>query len=265
MYVTDLSQENLETARDEYKYNYTLIPPLAMVDELPDNENFSGSWLRLLAKELKIVFINSLITNRGNRGSEGVRDDVRLFLLEALVKGALPFQIDAIARILQIIPNLLLTGISQDFEEIEELFFSILKESGLSIFQDSFNRVKSLLYVERPMGNVRSLEDYKKLFPHMKIPEIANTFSTDEQFAYMRVAGYNPVMIQQVNQLEAKFPVTETQYQEIMGNDDSLHKAGEEGRLYLADYSIFQGAINGTFPEEQKYISCLGNNSYIQT
>lgn len=245
---------NLEAARGEYKYNYTLIPPLAMVDELPDDENFARGWLRLLAKQLKIVFINSLITNRGNRGSQSVRDDVRLFLVEALVKGALPFQVDATARILQIIPNLLITGLSQDFEEIEELFFSILKESGLSIFQDSLNRVKGLLYKERPTGHVRSLEDYQKLFPEMEIPEIANTFSTDEQFAYMRVAGYNPVIIERVNQLEDKFPVTETQYQEIMGNDDSLIKAGEEGRLYLADYSIFQGAINGTFPKEQKYI-----------
>ena len=257
--MTDLSQNNstpvdkLKLARQEYQYSYTHIPPIAMVDKLPSNENFSTGWLRLLARELKVVFINTLIANRGNRGSENVRDDVRLFFLEVLAKGALPFNLGVTARVLQIIPNLLLKGTSKDFSEIDELFFSILKESGLSIFQDSLSRVKSLLYEKRPTGLVSSLNDYQKLFPEMGIPEIADNFSTDEQFAYMRVAGYNPVMIERVNKLGDRFPVTEAQYQEIMG-DDSLTAAGEEGRLYLADYGILEGAVNGTFPSQQKYI-----------
>ena len=257
--MNDLSQNNstpvdkLKLARQEYQYSYTHIPPIAMVDKLPSNENFSTGWLRLLARELKVVFINTLIANRGNRGSENVRDDVRLFFLEVLAKGALPFNLGVTARVLQIIPNLLLKGTSNDFSEIDDLFFSILKESGLSIFQDSLSRVKSILYEKRPTGHVSSLNDYQKLFPEMGIPEIADNFSTDEQFAYMRVAGYNPVMIERVNKLGDRFPVTEAQYQEVMG-DDSLTAAGEEGRLYLADYGILEGAVNGTFPSQQKYI-----------
>ena len=115
------------------------------------------------------------------------------------------------------------------------------------------SRVKSLLYEKRPTGHVSSLNDYQKLFPEMGIPKIADNFSTDEQFAYMRVAGYNPVMIERVNKLGDRFPVTEAQYQEVMG-DDSLTAAGEVGRLYLADYGILEGAVNGTFPSQQKYI-----------
>ncbi len=261
--MTDLSQNNsknlplidtLEIARCEYKYNYSHIPPLAMVDQLPGKENFSTTWLRLLARELKVVFINTLITNRGNRGSENVRDDVRLFLLEVLAKGAIPFQLGIIARLLQIIPKLLLTRISKDYSEIDDLFFSILRESGLSIFRDSLNRVKALLYKQRATGHASSLEDYQKLFSQMEVPEIADNFSEDEVFAFMRVGGYNPVMIERVNKLSDKFAVTEAQYQEVMGNDDSLAAAGEEGRLYLADYGILEGAVNGTFPKEQKYI-----------
>ncbi len=260
--MIDLSQNNqnnqppideLKLARQEYKYNYSRIPPLAMVDELPGKENFSTNWLRLLAKVLKVVFINTLITNRGNRGSKNVRDDVRFFLLEVLSKGAIPFQLGTTARILQIIPNLLITGLSEDYREIDDLFFSILRESGLSIFQDSLNRVKSLLYENRPTGHTSSLKDYQKLFPIMEVPPIADTFSEDEVFAFMRVGGYNPVMIERVNKLGDRFEVTEAQYQEVMG-DDSLAAAGEEGRLYLADYGILEGAVNGTFPQQQKYI-----------
>lgn len=259
--MTDLSQSNyknmqsldeLEVARREYKYNYSQIPPIAMVDELPGDENFSTGWLRLLAGVLKVIFINTLIANRGNRGSENVRDDVRLFLLEVLVKGAIPFQLRTTAIVLQIIPKLL-TGLSEDYREIEDLFFSILRESGLSIFQDSLNEVKALLYKQRPTGHVTSLTDYQKLFPLMGVPKIAENFDTDEQFAYMRVAGYNPVIIERVNKLGDRFPVTEAQYEEVMG-DDSLAAAAEEGRLYLADYGILNGALNGTFPKQQKYI-----------
>ena len=261
--MTDLSQNNpksllltdsMKVARGEYKYNYTHIPPIAMVDELPRKENFSSSWLRLLARELKIIFINTLIVNRGNRGSENVRDDVRRFLLEVLVKGAIPFQFSLIARILQIFPKVLLTGISKDFSEIDDFLFSAIGESGLSIFQDSLDRINHLLFKERPTGHVTSLTDYQKLFPKIEIPQIANTFSEDEEFAYMRLAGYNPVMIERVNQLGDNFRVTEALYQEVMGNDDSLTAAMEEGRLYLADYGILSGALNGTFPEKQKYI-----------
>ncbi|WP_339386418.1 hypothetical protein [Calothrix rhizosoleniae] len=47
----------------------------------------------------------------------------------------------------------------------------------------------------------------------------------------MRVAGYNPVVIERVktasslNILINKFPVTEAQYQEVMGVDDSIKTA----------------------------------------
>ncbi len=92
------------------------------------------------------------------------------------------------------------------------------------------------------------------MFPYAEIPNIAKNFQDDEVFTYTRVAGYNPVMIQRVNKLGDRFPVTEVQYQEVMGSDDSLVAAGEEGRLYLADYGILSGAVNGTFPKEQKYI-----------
>ena len=245
----------LEIARRRYKYNYNLIPPIAMVDELPSEENFSSGWLRLLAKELKVVFVNTLITNRGNSGSQEVNDDVRNFILEVIIKGAIPFQLGLIAGLLQILPQLILQGTSKNYQEIDDLFFKVLKSSGLSIFGNSLKRILKHLSKGHPTGHVQDLEEYNnKLFPQIPLPEIADNFQSDEVFAYTRIAGYNPVMIKQVNELGDRFPVTETQYQEVMGSDDSLAAAGEEGRLYLADYGILEGAVNGTFPQEQKYI-----------
>ncbi|WP_414541413.1 lipoxygenase family protein [Nostoc sp. CCY0012] len=246
--------QDLEAAKKQYQYNYTHIPPLAMVDELPGSELFSNQWIYLLAQVLKAIVVNTIITNRGNRGSQSVRDDVKWFILEALIKGAIPVKISIITQLLPIIPKVLILGLSKDFRELDDLFFSMIRENGLKIFQDSLDRVTALLYKGHPTGHVSNLQDYKQIFPIMKPEAIAQTFQQDEVFAYMPVGGYNPLVIKRVNTPGDNFPVQEEHYQAVMGNEDSLATAGEEGRLYLADYKILDGAINGTFPGPQKYI-----------
>lgn len=248
------SGDSLEVARQRYQYNYNHIPPLAMLDVLPEQEQFSREWLYLLAQSLKVIFVNTIITNRGNRGSLSVRDDVRDFILEAIIKGAVPIQFSVASRLLQIIPQMLLVGFSKDFSELDDLFFALLKESGVSVFRDSVERIKELMYEGQPTGHVKSLNEYEKLFPEMELPALAHTFAEDDVFAYMQVAGYNPLVIQRVRHLGENFPVTDEHYQGVMGDDDSLFAAIEEGRLYLADYQILAGAVNGTFPKEQKYL-----------
>ncbi|MBC1223060.1 lipoxygenase [Nostoc sp. UCD121] len=252
--ISSSSTHNLDIARQEYQYNYNHIPSIAMVDQLSITEEFTTNWYFLLAQQLRVLFINTLIVNRGNQDSKSIRDDVERFVLEALLKGAVPARISILARILQIIPQLLLKGISKDFRELDELFHSILKENGLVILRDALNRIINLLYEGQPTGHATSLKDYENLFPVISLPAIAKTYQEDEVFAYMRVAGYNPVMIERVTTLSDRFPVTDKHYQAVMGNDDSLAAAGLEGRLYLADYKILDGAINGTFPHEQKYL-----------
>ncbi|MBE8999156.1 lipoxygenase [Nostoc sp. LEGE 12447] len=252
--ISSSSTHTLDIARQEYQYNYNHIPSIAMVDQLSITEEFTTNWYFLLAQQLRVLFINTLIVNRGNQDSKSIRDDVERFILEALLKGAVPARISILARILQIIPQLLLKEISKDFRELDDLFHSILKENGLAILRDALNRIITLLYEGQPTGHATSLKDYENLFPVISLPAIAKTYQEDEVFAYMRVAGYNPVTIERVTTLSDRFPVTDEHYQAVMGNDDSLAAAGLEGRLYLADYKILDGAINGTFPHEQKYL-----------
>ncbi|MBD2449132.1 lipoxygenase [Nostoc sp. FACHB-152] len=246
--------DSLAVARQQYQYNYTHIPAIAMVDELPDQEQFTSAWFCLLAQVVRIIFINTLIVNRGNQGSPSVRDDVKRFILEALIKGAIPFQVGVVARLLQILPQFLIKSISKDFREVDDLLFSLFKEGGITILRDSLNRVVNLLYKDQPRGHVTNLKDYEKLLPEIPLPAIASTYQEDEVFAYMQVAGFNPLMIKRVESLSDRFPVTDEHYQAVMGSEDSLSAAGQEGRLYLTDYGILDGAINGTFPKEQKYL-----------
>lgn len=106
-----------------------------------------------------------------------------------------------------------------------------------------------------------SLTEFRELFVTLPLPAIADTFQEDEIFAYMRVAGPNPVMLERVqadsSAIFQKFPVSDDQYRAVMGDHDDLHRAGTEGRLYAVDYGMLEGALLGTFgptPEEQKYL-----------
>lgn len=113
------------------------------------------------------------------------------------------------------------------------------------------------LNANSPKGRASSLEDYKKLFAYIELPPIADFFEDDSVFADLRLAGPNPVMIERMTTPDARFPVTEEQYQERMGSGDSLATAMQEGRVYLADYGVLAGALDGTFgatPPLQKYV-----------
>ncbi|QLE44179.1 lipoxygenase [Nostoc sp. C052] len=99
-----------------------------------------------------------------------------------------------------------------------------------------------------------SLEDYNKLFIKIPLPEISARFQEDLVFAYMQVAGPNPLMLQKVSEQEQLLQITNEQYQQIIGTSDSLEVAKKEGRLYKADYSKLKNMENGNFPNRQKYI-----------
>ncbi|WP_334710960.1 hypothetical protein [Nostoc sp.] len=77
-----------------------------------------------------------------------------------------------------------------------------------------------------------SLEDYNKLFIKIPLPEISSRFQEDLVFAYMQVAGPNPLMLQKVLEQEQPLQITNEQYQQIIGISDSLEVAKKEGRLY---------------------------------
>ncbi len=77
--LTGFSNSNsVEIVKQKYQYNYTHIPPLAMLDTVPEIEQFSKDWFYLVAQNMRIIFVNTIITNRGNRGSLSVRDEFEL-------------------------------------------------------------------------------------------------------------------------------------------------------------------------------------------
>jgi len=103
-------------------------------------------------------------------------------------------------------------------------------------------------------GRPRSLDDYAAIFRTIAAPAIADTFQDDGVFARQRVAGANPLVIRQVRGLDDRFPVTEALFRSVLPGD-GLEAAGQEGRLYLADYRELQDVQEGFFRGTPKFLS----------
>ncbi|WP_437933249.1 lipoxygenase family protein [Sorangium sp. So ce341] len=113
---------------------------------------------------------------------------------------------------------------------------------------------KLLLDLVGMYGQATSVYDYVSEFQTFRLPEIASAYQDDAIFAWMRVAGPNPLVLKRVASPGASFPVTDAQYRSVMGEGDSLASAGKEGRLYLADYEVLSQLVPGTAPDQQKYV-----------
>jgi len=81
-----LEKLNTINSMYQYNYNYNHIEPLAMVDKLPPDENFSFPWIVLTAKQALKLAINTLRVDLDNVGAERIEEDVKGFLWRILLQ-----------------------------------------------------------------------------------------------------------------------------------------------------------------------------------
>lgn len=255
--------KSLADLQEEYIYNYTHIEPIAMVDELPEGEGFASDWVLQTARAALSIAINNIMVNTGANTRQEVKQEIRDVLREAAVQTikeeGRAGRLKIYGNFARLLPRLLVWGFPSTEDEVERFLNSApvkgLGEGFLKPFAS--NVLQRLDDVTTGVENASSLSDYRKQFKYLELPEIANTFLEDEVFAYMRVAGPNPLMIERMTEPSDRFPVTDEHFKGVMGASDSLATAMAEGRVYWLDYAILDGAINGTYgprPEKQKYL-----------
>ncbi|HSJ78947.1 MAG TPA: lipoxygenase family protein [Erythrobacter sp.] len=108
-------------------------------------------------------------------------------------------------------------------------------------------RLEELMKVDDAAGlgssTPPSLDAYRALFDTLPLPGIAWTFEDDAEFAALRVAGPNAMLIAAVgSSLPANFPVSAQTYAQVV-NGDTLAAALAEGRLFMLDYAVL-GALD---------------------
>lgn len=150
-----------------------------------------------------------------------------------------------------------LAQVPANTQEVESfLKLDLIRQLGSDFLKLLGQNVLKYLKEKAPSGKANSIEDYVALFAAIQPPAGFDTYRSDASFAYMRVAGPNPVMLERVTEPDSRFPVTDEHYRAAMGEADSLERAIAEGRVYRVDYGAMAGAIGGTYgpdPQMQKY------------
>ncbi|HLO50203.1 MAG TPA: lipoxygenase family protein [Kamptonema sp.] len=150
-------------------------------------------------------------------------------------------------------------GVDSDLEDtsgesLDLAFKEIIKEN-IKLLELESEQSSNVDFSTGGFQDFPSLEDYNRLFIDISLPQISQRFQEDLIFAYMRVAGPNPLMLQQLSEQKQALQITNEKYQQIIEKfefSDSLEAALQEGRLYQADYSMLKNMAQGSFPNNVK-------------
>ncbi len=203
----------LKRAQRRYEFNYTHVSPLALLDRVPIEDEFSFGWLKTVAGHAVVGLENLAAIEMDGQHRELHRSKLSLF-----------------SKLLH------------------------LGEAGLHDLKALVT--ESLQFNPRLASDSRrpvSLDDYSEVFHSIGLPPIARDFKDDRVFAWMRVGGPNAVMLQRVNELDDRFPVNDAHLRSVLSGD-TLVAAIAEGRLYMVDFHMLDGAPDGDYPHGQKYI-----------
>ena len=238
----------------KYTYDYARLAPLAMAGALPDVEAFSArpDWIHLVAHAAMKILINSIMIGVKNKDNDNefvqeVLKDIEIVAQQLDGEAGRDLN-NAIA--IELEKEGSPTTLPQLKALLEVVIEPLAQTLDLKTLYDIGRIVQQLGSVSGPAASV---EDYNQVFQFISLPTVRQNFREDSEFAAMRVAGPNPLTIERMKTLDERLPITDEQYQTVIGTQDTLQTALDEGRLYLADYSAFDGAVNGSFPAGQKF------------
>jgi arachidonate 15-lipoxygenase len=238
----------------KYTYNYSYLPPLAMSGPLPGGEEFSArlEWIHLVARSALTILINTIMIGVKNKGdnSEFVQQVLKNIQVVAQQIGGNGGRDLSNAMALELEKQ----GPPATLPQLKALLEGVIEPLAPTLDLKALYDIARIVQQSGSVsGPASSLDDYNQVFQFIPVPVVSQNFREDSEFAAMRVAGPNPLTIERVKTLGERLPISDEQYQTVMGTQDSLKTALADGRLYLADYSAFDGAVNGSFPAGQKF------------
>ena len=142
--------------------------------------------------------------------------------------------------------------------DLEAAVMHAEREAKIAALKAHKARLEELMKIDDAQGLgasvPASLDAYRALFHTLPLPGIAWTFQDDAEFAALRVAGPNAMLIAAVGAaLPANFPLTAAQYAAVV-NGDTIEAALAEGRLFMLDYAVLGALDPGTWGGLAKYV-----------
>lgn len=208
-----LRQHRLNRDRRRYQFCHTHVSPLAIVKRVPPRERFAFGWLVQAAKHVRVILRNRLVLEGDSRAAIQLEKDYKV--LTGILRSRAGYFASALRHFVY-----------------EALVFHPRDE-----------------HARRP----EVLEEYAAMFRAIGLPPVAADLDDDRTFAWLRLAGPNPLVLRRIRALDDRFPVTEADFRVALPGD-SLESAGAEGRLFLVDYSALAAVEPGDFPHGPKYL-----------
>jgi arachidonate 15-lipoxygenase len=238
----------------KYTYDYNRLAPLAMSGALPEVEGFSArpDWIHVVAHAALKILINTIMIKVKNRGEniefvQQVLKDIQAVAQQLGGEAGRDLN-NAIAMELE------KQGSPTTLPQLNALLEVVIEPLASTLTLKTLYGIAQIIQqLGSVSGPASSLEDYNQVFQFISLPAISQNFREDSEFAALRVAGSNPLTIERMKTLDERLPITDEQYRAVIGTQDTLDAALADGRLYLADYSAFDGAENGSFPAGQKF------------
>lgn len=255
------SLSSASTVAPEYQYNYSYVPPLAMAQGVPsDQEPTLEWWGQAIAQVLHIAHNRLMwVHEQSQRDGKNPPDTPALSVdLSHLGVGALDLthlqKLPPPSSLAQKLRDTLssLGEAAKLAEQVAGLTEKAFRGELGSVFDVLKTVLESL--VVKPKGRPGSMQDYFNLFTTLPLPVAAHRYEDDATFAWMRVAGFNPLVLQQARSDEDTLGLGDAALCAVLGEGDSVRQALQDGRLYLADYKALARVVNGNFPDGPKYM-----------
>ncbi|MBN8485814.1 MAG: arachidonate 15-lipoxygenase [Sphingomonadales bacterium] len=235
------------------------LPEVPVVKGLPGNETPTLTWWVMLTG----IFVQ-LIENHIAVQLAALADNPAIEAGEIAADQALAAKVKAeVAAIQSKIAHNTSGGTfwSRLAQDAELELLSLGEEALAARFEDHARSLCAALELgvakEAELGPAAQggLEAYRALFQTIPLPGTAWCFQDDAEFARLRVAGPNPMLLARVEQLPANFPLSAERYAQVVSGD-TLAAALAEARLYILDYSALSVLVAGSTAGQAKYVYC---------
>ena len=209
--------KRLRKVRQQYRYNYNYLNPIAFVNGIPHGEFPDFDWIFNVGRRLATILINNLLNDDDPGKKQGVFS-TGVSLVKILSGMSSEEKVEAKFQEVMKLFNFNKTGEGKNLEDYDDLFSAL----------------------ELPAISHNFQED--KIFARMRV-------AGPNPMMLTRVAQVGKT------NLEKTFPVTNEIFRSVQGfTNDTMAQAVKENRLYMVDYAALAGMQPGRFPDGQKYV-----------
>lgn len=250
---------SIEAARDVYKYDGNLLPPLQLSHEVPEADKPSAKWsakagtavaklaLNLVANKVAWLGSGGPLFFGGSGNPQTAALDAERADVEAFMTAVSEMDTEEVAD------GLVAFGQTDGglAAQVQRRIQEVLGANYIG----STTKIDPWISPATPNGRPSDASDYADLFRTLRAPHA--DFRSDTAFARACLAGPNPMQILRVTELPDHFPVQEKHFALGAPPSDSLARALDEGRVFLCDYAILgEVLVPNTAPDgAQKYVN----------